>query len=129
MVCGTDDFDKLKTCKACFCVAFCPGCLESGKKKHEENQMCSQLQLAAEDYKNEQTLGHQVQNYVPKTTKGAHVKLPDNIELFFVNDVSNIVSNKLPGYQESELRYLTFLYTCPLTTLFGKLAICLAFHS
>ena len=30
-----------------------------------------------------------------------------------------MVSNKLPGYQDSELRYLTFLYTCPLTTLFG----------
>ena len=44
----------------------------------------------------------------------------DNIEMFFVEDVNKIVSNKLPGYQESELRYLTFLYTCPLTTLFGK---------
>ena len=25
----------------------------------------------------------------------------------------------LLGYQESELRYLTFLYTCPLTILFA----------
>ena len=25
----------------------------------------------------------------------------------------------LPGYQDSELRYLTFLYTCPLTVLWG----------
>ena len=30
-----------------------------------------------------------------------------------------LVSNKIPGYKESELRYLTFLYTCPLTTLYG----------
>ena len=29
------------------------------------------------------------------------------------------MSNKLPGYQESELRYLTFLYTCPLSVLYG----------
>jgi len=119
MVCGCDDFDKLKNCKNCFCVAFCPSCLETGKLKHEADQMCTQLATAAEDYKNEQTLGHQVQNYIPKTIKGSHVKLPDNIEMFFVEDVNKIVSNKLPGYQESELRYLTFLYTCPLTTLFG----------
>ena len=25
----------------------------------------------------------------------------------------------MPGYQDSELRYLTFLYTCPLTVLWG----------
>ena len=40
-------------------------------------------------------------------------------EKFFVQDVMRLVSNKLPGFRESELRYLTFLYTCPLTTLFG----------
>ena len=42
----------------------------------------------------------------------------------------------LPGYQESELRYLTFLYTCPLTILYaaeqaglGKHPIYLSFAS
>lgn len=30
-----------------------------------------------------------------------------------------LVSNKVSGFRESELRYLSFLYTCPLTTLFG----------
>lgn len=30
-----------------------------------------------------------------------------------------LVSNKVPGFREYELRYLTFMYTCPLTTLFG----------
>ena len=74
--------------------------------------------MAAEDYRNEQTLGHQVQNYKVKS-KTRYEKLPDNIDLFFSKDVSEMVSNKLPGYQDSELRYLTFLYTCPLTTLFG----------
>ena len=38
--------------------------------------MCAYLTPVAEDYKNEQTLGHQVQNYIPKTIKGSHVKLP-----------------------------------------------------
>lgn len=33
--------------------------------------------------------------------------------------MARLVSNKVPGFRESELRYLTFLYTCPLTTLFG----------
>ena len=31
---------------------------EEGRLKHEE--FCSQLRIAAEDYKNEKTLGHQV---------------------------------------------------------------------
>jgi hypothetical protein len=33
--------------------------------------------------------------------------------------VASLVSNKLSGYQDSELRYLTFLYSCPLTVLYG----------
>ena len=110
----------MKNCKSCFCVAFCTQHLEEGKKAHEANgaQQCNQLRIAAEDYRNEQTLGHQVQSYKPKT-KDKYENLPENIELFFSKDVSEMVSNKLPGYQDSELRYLTFLYTCPLTTLFG----------
>ena len=42
-----------------------------------------------------------------------------DIEAFFAADVASLVSRKLPGYQESELRYLTFLFTCPLTVLHG----------
>jgi hypothetical protein len=112
--------DRLRNCKTCFSVAFCTQHLEEGKKNHEANgaQQCAQLRIATEDYRNEQTLGHQVQSYKPKS-KDKHEKLPENIEIFFSKDVSEMVSNKLPGYQDSELRFLTFLYTCPLTTLFG----------
>ena len=39
--------------------------------------------------------------------------------MLFEKEVGKLVSNKLPGYQDSELRYLTFLYTCPLTVLYG----------
>ena len=111
---------RLRNCKNCFCAAFCTQHLEEGKKQHEADdlQQCTQLRIAAEDYRNEQTLGHQVQTYRPKS-KDTYEKLPENIELFFSKDVNKMVSNKLPGYQDSELRYLTFLYTCPLTTLFG----------
>jgi len=45
--------------------------------------------------------------------------LPPSIENLFEKDVAKLVSNKLPGYQDSELRYLTFLYSCPLTVLYG----------
>ena len=116
-------FHRLRNCKNCPCVAFCTQHLEEGMKRHESDgaQQCAQLRIAAEDYRNEQTLGHQVQSYKPKT-KEKFEKLPENIELFFMKDVSEMVSNKLPGYQESELRYLTFLYTCPLTTLFGVIS-------
>ena len=60
----------------------------------------------------------QVHTFVP-TSRKTYNDLPEGIEKFFVADVTKLVSNKVPGFRESELRYLTFLYTCPLTTLFG----------
>ena len=51
--------EKLKNCKNCFCVAFCPDHIESGMSQHEE-KWCKGLKIAAEDYKIEQTIGHQV---------------------------------------------------------------------
>ena len=45
----------------------------------------------------------QVQNYSPKVLN-KYQALPTDIEVFFREDVTGIVSNKLPGYQESELR-------------------------
>jgi len=69
-----------------------------------------------EDYKHEKTIGHQVQKYTP-TRQDKFKPLPETIEKMFEKQVGNLVSNKLPGYQDSELRYLTFLYTCPLTVL------------
>ena len=53
------------------------------------------------------------------TSRKTYSELSEGIEKFFVADVTKLVSNKVPGFRESELRYLTFLYTCPLTTLFG----------
>ena len=50
--------DDLIDCKLCFCVAFSKECIEEGKKKHEK--WCKALKIAAEDYKNEQTIVHQV---------------------------------------------------------------------
>ncbi len=40
----------------------------------------------------------QVQHYVPKT-RVKYEPLPENIEAFFSKDVSELVSDKLPGYQ------------------------------
>merc|ERR1712012_1386894 len=91
---GGADQDSLKNCTRCHCVAWSPKYIEKGKESHEE--WCHLLKTAMEDYKHEKSLGHQVEK-----------------------DVAKLVSNKLPGYQDSELRYLTFLYTCPLTVLWG----------
>ena len=49
------------------------------------------------------TINFQVQSYSPKVLK-KYQALPTDIETFFRDDVNGIVSNKLPGYQESELR-------------------------
>merc|ERR1711962_1156243 len=99
--------DLLKNCTRCHCIAWHPDYIEKGKECHEE--WCHLLKTALEDYKHEKTLGHQVQKYVPpiETTYKA---LPASIESLFEKEVGKLVSNKLPGYQESELRYLTFLY-------------------
>eukprot|EP00090_Calanus_glacialis_P027047 TRINITY_DN4255_c0_g1_i1.p1 TRINITY_DN4255_c0_g1~~TRINITY_DN4255_c0_g1_i1.p1 ORF type:complete len:575 (-),score=153.79 TRINITY_DN4255_c0_g1_i1:116-1840(-) len=113
---GGANQDSLKNCSRCHCVAWCTKCIEKGKESHEE--WCHLLKTSMEDYKHEKSLGHQVQKYVP-TIQNKYQALPASIENLFEKDVGKLVSNKLPGYQDSELRYLTFLYTCPLTVLFG----------
>merc|ERR1712088_1095653 len=100
--------DLLKNCTRCHCIAWHPDYIEKGKECHEE--WCHLLKTALEDYKHEKTLGHQVQKYVPpiETTYKA---LPASIESLFEKEVGKLVSSKL--------RYLTFLYTCPLSVLYG----------
>jgi len=117
-VCGGSgaNQDSLRNCTKCNCVAWCSTCIEKGKPSHEE--WCHLLKTAIEDYKHEKSLGHQVTKYEPPIEK-KFKPLPASIEILFEKDVAKLVSNKLPGYQESELRYLTFLYTCPLTILFA----------
>ena len=113
---GGANQESLKNCSRCHCVAWCPACIEKGKEAHEE--WCHLLKTAIEDYKHEKSLGHQVQKFEPPI-QTKYQALPASIETLFEKDVAKLVSNKLPGYQESELRYLTFLYTCPLTVLWG----------
>jgi splicing suppressor protein 51 len=108
--------DSLRNCTRCHCIAWCPDCIEKGKEGHEE--WCHLLKTAMEDYKHEKSLGHQVQKYVPPIST-EFKPVPASIENLFEKEVGKLVSNKLPGYQESELRYLTFLYSCPLTVLYG----------
>jgi len=113
---GAQNQDALRNCSRCNCVAWCPACIEKGRGCHEE--WCHLLKTSLEDYKHEKSLGHQVTKYVPPI-ENKYKPLPASIEILFEKDVGKLVSNKLPGYQESELRYLTFLYTCPLSILFG----------
>ena len=65
---------------------------------HEEH--CCGLKIAAEDYKNEITLGHQVQSYNPPIQK-TYEPLPEDIEAFFSGDIADLVSKKLPGKHHS----------------------------
>ena len=53
-----DTKEELIDCKKCFCVAFKAKYYDEGMAKHEK--WCKALKIAAEDYKNEQTIGHQV---------------------------------------------------------------------
>lgn len=113
---GGANQDSLRNCSRCHCIAWCANCIEKGKEGHEE--WCHLLKTSMEDYKHEKSLGHQVQKYVP-AIETLYKPLPASIEILFEKEVAKLVSNKLPGYQDSELRYLTFLYTCPLTVLYG----------
>ena len=113
---GGANQEALKNCSRCHCVCWSPDYIEEGKESHEE--WCHLLKTAIEDYKHEKSLGHQVQKFEPPI-QTKYQALPASIEVLFEKDVAKLVSNKLPGYQESELRYLTFLYTCPLTVLWG----------
>jgi len=115
---GGANQDSLRNCSRCNCVAWCPNCIEKQSARSSHEQWCHLLKTAIEDFKHEKSLGHQVQKYAPPIEK-TYKPLPASIEILFEKDVAKLVSNKLPGYQESELRYLTFLYTCPLTVLYA----------
>ncbi|QQP39221.1 Putative LOC101449370, partial [Caligus rogercresseyi] len=113
--CGSYAQDKLVNCQKCYCVAFCSEHVDDGKLAHEPH--CRSLRTSLDDHKFEITVGHQVQNYSPRVETKRWTPLPEGIQDFFSDDISSLVSQKLPGYRDSELRYLTFLYTCPLSVL------------
>ena len=120
MICSQGDNQAdLKPCKECYSVAFCASDKheEEGKLKH--GKYCNALETAAIDYRNEITLGHQVQNYVPKVAKKYKPLPQTGIEEFFKGEIETLVSKKLAGYVDSELRHITFMYSCPLTVLYG----------
>merc|ERR1712038_1836522 len=100
---GGSQQDALRNCTRCHCIAWCPDCIEKGKEGHEE--WCHLLKTALEDYKHEKSLGHQVQKFVPPI-ETTFKPLPASIESLFEKEVGKLVSNKLPGYQESEMRHL-----------------------
>ena len=61
--------------------------------------------------------GHELKCYLPPPCK-ALTKLPDIFEKVFENDIYPLLSDKEDKeYKSSELRRLTFQYTCPATVL------------
>ena len=121
-ICGLcnkgQDQSGLETCQKCFCAAFCKACKSEGETRH--CKYCAALKFAAEDYRNEVTVGHQVQDFEPKTaTRYEPLEVVGDIEALFTPEIENLVSKKLPGYADSELRHITFMYSCPLTVLYG----------
>ena len=70
MCCVTDKANppgQLKNCKNCFCVAFFEDRAEEARTQHDK--WCKALRTAAEDYKNEQTIGHQVRTNISEVTQ------------------------------------------------------------
>ena len=68
-----------------------------------QKESCGVVQCSSSTLFKFSMISFQVQNYSPKVLK-KYTALPTDIETFFREDVTGIVSNKLPGYQESELR-------------------------
>ncbi len=132
--CSAMDNEKrtLTECKNCHCVLFCPEHarknVDGGGNNHAA--YCKPLKICAEDYRNEVTLGHQVQVFCPRPATKLYKPLEGtSIESLFRQEAANIVSKKLPGYLESEVRYLTFLYTCPLSVLYGAEKACIGIEN
>ena len=86
-----DHQNELKECRKYGCLVFRPEHYEEGVKRYEADSAA--LRTAAEDYKNEITLGHQVQSYKPDIKKASE-PLPEDINALFKDAIADLVSKK-----------------------------------
>ena len=118
IVCLSGDQAKLQNCSGCHCVAYCSQeCREEDQELHQT--VCQTLHECITDYMFEAKNGHKLKCFLPPPSK-SFAPLPNSFEKMFEDDITPLLSdNDDQDYKASELRRLTFHYTCPATVLYA----------
>jgi len=114
IVCHSGDQAKIKNCTGCHCVAYCSQeCQQEDQDLHQT--VCQLLHECITDYAFQSKNGHEAQCYLPPPNP-CYSALPSEFEDVFDKDITHLLSdNKNDSYKRSEIRHLTFQYTCPAT--------------
>jgi len=121
-VCLEGDQSILHNCSECHCMAYCgEECMEEDKELHM--QYCHILKQCIMDYRFSMLVGHEASCLSPPF-HNTYSPLPGSIQLLLQEHVQQLLSNQKDlEYRDSEVRHLSFQYTCPLTVLYaGEMA-------
>lgn len=118
LVCHGADQSTLTNCSKCHCVAYCSDtCREEDRTLHET--VCSTLVNCINDYRFQVTKGDRLQCYLPPMLEEKKA-LNLNFEKMFANHCDKLFSDDdTLEYKESQIRQLTYTYTCQATVLFA----------
>ena len=115
LVCHSGDQAKLQNCSQCHCVAYCSQeCREEDQELHQT--VCQDLKNCIQDYALLSKNGHQLQCYLPPPHSKTSFLPEEFEEAFKIDNIEALMSDtSAEDYLASEIRYLTFQYTCPAT--------------
>ena len=116
LVCHSADQAKLHNCPVCHCVAYCSqDCQAEDESLHQT--VCGDLAHCIQDYVLQATRGDRLACYLPPPLSKSK-KLPQPFQSVFTEDCDQLfLQEDSPQYRTSQIRQLTFQYTCPATVL------------
>ena len=116
LVCHNADQTSLKNCSRCQCVAYCSDeCREEDEELH--STVCSSLRNCILDHRMQVTRGDRLRCYLPPMSPESR-QLNTDFESVFSRDCDKLFTeDDCQDYRESQVRQLTYTYTCPATVL------------
>ena len=116
LVCHSADQAALTNCPDCQCVAYCSqDCREEDEDLHQT--VCADLAHCIQDYVLQTTLGDRLACYLPPPLNKP-TRLPQPFQAVFTEDCEKLfLPEDSAQYRTSQIRQLTFQYTCPATVL------------
>ena len=116
LVCHSADQTSLTNCPQCHCVAYCSQqCRQEDESLHQT--VCPLLANCIQDYVHQQTSGDRLSCYLPPPLSRPSL-LQENFPAVFSEDCRPLFSSEDSAeYRSSQVRSLTYQYTCPATVL------------
>ena len=116
LVCHSADQARLHNCPRCHCVAYCSqDCQAEDESLHQT--VCEDLAHCIQDYVLQATRGDRLACYLPPPLSKTE-KLPQPFPAVFAEDCEHLfLAEDSAQYRASQIRQLTFQYSCPATVL------------